>query len=377
MKSEIERLKSQNTSDQASITGKHELERQLNSVEIQLDHEKHAHERARMKCTQQSAEIINLSSSIDELQGALAKEQRATQQHERDSRAQNTAWDSQRAVLEGRIETLKKQLRSAKEKLQEAQHDLQQRRPIARNDGHTPGAHARAAPVQRSESGLERNNGVTIATPGAVRVQQKVKKSSALPGDKSVFSITPYLNRTGAPRDSPASSEIDETGVDQAIHDPNTLTKARAVDVASGVGSPSNGRPAPPRAIPAKGGKAKVGESKAKPVVPSSNEMRNPPRRPAAATIPAEDSDEILDPFVESGQAKPKRRKLGGQRDLNLFDNEDEDELFESRKPGRKLALGARNSVLATAQSGASAGDRQPRPLGFRAFSPLKRDRKR
>lgn len=373
----MDRLKKQNTSDQASVAGKHELERQLNSVEVQLDHEKQAHDRARMKCVQQSAEITKLSSSIDELQGALAKEQRATQQHERDSRAQKAEWEGQRAVLEGRTETLKKQLRSAKEKLQEAQHDLQQRRVAVRNDGDTPRAQPRAAPAQLSNSGSDHHNGVTIATPGAIRVQEKVKRSSALPGDKSAFSITPYLNRTGAPRDSPVSSEVDEAEVNQAIQDSHTsFTKARAGGVLSGVDPPSNDRSAPPRANTAKRGKVKTTESKGKPVAPSVNEFRNPPRRPAA-TIPEEDADELLDPLLEAGQTKPKRRKLGAQRDRNLFDNEDEDDMFESRKPGRKLAPVARNSVLATAPPSASAGDRQPRQLGFRAFSPLKRDRKR
>ncbi|KAJ5172257.1 hypothetical protein N7492_004850 [Penicillium capsulatum] len=378
LKTELARLKTQNASDQALITGTHELERQLNSLEVQLDHEKHAHERARVKCTQQSTEISRLSSNIDELQGALAKEQRAAQHLEREIRQQSTGWDSQRAVLEAKIETLKKQLRSAKEKLQEAQHDLQQRHIGTRTEVDAPGVQSRAVPIPRSDSGSEHHSGVTIATPGAVRVQEKVKRSSALPGDKSAFSITPYLNRTGAARDSPVSSDVDETEVNQAVRDTHTsISKARAMDVASSAESPLNERPVRPRDIPAKGTKVKATESKGKGVVSAaSNEPRQPPRR-SAAKVPAEDPEDSLDPFLESTQAKPKRRKLGAQRDRNLFDNEDEEDIFESRKPGRKLALGSRNSALATTQTGALTGDRPPKPLGFAAFSPLKRDRKR
>ena len=376
LKSDMDRLKTQKTSDQASITGKHELERQLNSLEVQLDNEKHAHERARAKCAQQSAEITKLSSKIEELQGELAREQRAKQQYERDSRQQSVGWDSQRAVLEGRIETLRKQLRSAKDKLQEAQHDLQQRRGNLKIHHDGPEPQSRAVPLQRPGRSSEQG-GVTIATPGAVRVQAKPNRKSALPGDKSAFSITPYLNRTGASRDSPISSDMDEEEVKQAMQDTHLSPgKNRVTNAVEDPESLPKDRPAPARVGQLKGGKVKSKGEQARSNAPDPITENSKPASRSAGVVPIEEPDEFPDTLAEPGQVKPKRRKLGAQRDRGLF--EDEDEMLESRKPARKLALGAsRNSVLTSTQTGASAGDRLPRTLGFGAFSPLKRDRKR
>lgn len=381
LRSENERLKSQNSAHQALVAEKHEMERQLNSLEVQLQNEKHAHERTRAKGSQQAEEVDKLYSRIDELQGELTRDLRAKQQHERDNRQQITGWDSQRAVLEGKIEMLKKQLRSTKDKLQETQHDLQQRRSnLKHHEADHAESRSRVIPLQRSGPSAEYHSGVTIATPGAVRVKEKAKRQSALPGDKSAFSITPFLNRTGAPRDSVSSSEEEENEMDLTMDDSHaSLRKVRAVDELSEVDSVPKDGPGATRAPPPKFGKAKAREGK-----PSISRPVNGVQQPASRLdrkVSQDESEELRDPTIEQEQAKPKKRKLGAQRDRNLFEDEDEEELFESRKPGRKLALGAaRNSVLATTTAPPATSTALNRTLGLGApmgFSPLKRDRKR
>lgn len=387
LKSEIERLKSQNNSHQALVAEKHEMDRQLYSLEVQLENEKHAHERARAKSAQQAVEIDRLSVRIDELQTELTRELRAKQQHERDSRQQNMGWDSQRSVLEGKIETLKKQLRSAKDKLQETQQELQQKRSnVRKNEGDGTESRSRVVPLQRPGPSAEYHNGVTIATPGAVRVQEKIQRQSALPGDKSAFSITPFLNRTGGPRNSPSSSEAEEDPMDVTLDESNaSFRKARAIDEPSGNDGARNDRSGPAQVSPP--------EAKVKNTKPQARERKPPasglmdgtkkPGKRSNGKELADASDDSIDPFIEQGQAKPKKRKLGTQRDRSLFEEEEEEDgMLESRKPGRKVGLGAgRNSVLATtAMSSTSTGDRGSRALGFGGaggFSPLKRDRKR
>jgi TolA-binding protein len=380
LNSEIERLKSQNNSHQSIVAEKHEIERRLNSLEVQLENEKHAHGRTRAKSAQQAVEIDKLSSRIDVLQSELTKELRAKQQHERDNRQQNVEWESQRSVLEGKIETLKKQLRSAKDKLQETQQELQQKRSNSRsNEGNGIESISRAVPLQRPGPSADYHSGVTIATPGAVRVKAKVNKQSALPGDKSAFSITPFLNRTGGPKDSPSSSEAEEDLMDVTLDESNaSFRKARAIDELSGIDASSHDEPGPLQ-VPAR--KSRAGNPKAmvRDAKPAASELANVSKNSGkkVANIP----EDVIDTFVEQGQTKPKKRKLGVQRDRNLFEEEEEEEdMMESRKPGRKVGLGAgRNSVLATtAIPGTAAGDRGPRTLGFGGgFSPLKRDRKR
>jgi hypothetical protein len=376
-KSTLERLHTQNTSHQAMVAEKQAMERQLNSLELQLENERNSHERTRAKSSDQATQITNLSSQIEELQNGLAREQRANQQRERGDQQQNVGWEKERSVLEGKIETLRKQLRSAKDKLREAQDDLQRRSNI-RTGNETVGDESGSRRVLLQRPGPSEDShsvGMTIATPGAVRVQEKPKRQSALPGDKSAFSITPFLNRTGpAPRDAPISSDVEEYEVGKSH---TALRKPSAVHQNDGNSSPGeeSAQPAP---------KAKKAKPKARAGNPVKSKVTREPKEPASRPVgkasPEAAEEPQYDGPVEQGQAKTKRRKLGAQRERSLFEDEDEDDLLGLRKP-RKLTLGGgRQSVLAAPLSTALAGDRLARGGGFgaaRAFSPLKRDRMR
>jgi hypothetical protein len=373
LQNELDRLRNQDSSYQALIPEKQDLERQLNSLEVQLENEKNSHDRTRAKSSQQATQIDRLSIRIEELEGNIARELRAKQQSEHDNRQQDTEWESQRSALETRIETLKKQLRTAKDKLQEAQNELQHRRNNVRIENEPSEPRSRTVPLQRpGPGGADYQGGVTISTPGAVRIQDKLKRQSALPGDKSAFSITPYLNRTKNSGGSPSSSDAEEEQPKKAKTKAKDGSKpaSRKTAIAeepSGERASLEDRATSTR-VPSKTAKGKSKATEGKPAT-----------RPAPKPILEEDSDE-LESSMDQGQAKIKRRKLGAQRERSLFeDDENEDEL-DMRKPGRKLGLGGgRSSILATTTqlSGASG---IPRNLGFAApmgFSPLKKDRKR
>ncbi|CAI7568255.1 unnamed protein product [Penicillium pancosmium] len=375
LQNELDRFRNQDSSYQALIPEKQELERQLNSLEVQLENEKNSHDRTRSKSSQQAAEIGRLSVRIEELESNLARELRAKQQSDHDNRQQNTGWESQRSALETRIETLKKQLRTAKDKLQEAQNELQHRRNNVRIENETSEPRSRTVPLQRpGPGGSDYQGGVTISTPGAVRVQDKLKRQSALPGDKSAFSITPYLNRTKNSGGSPSSSDVEEEQPKRA----KQQAKAKdAIKTVSRKPSIAEEPPAERASLEDRGSSTRVPSKTAK--GKSRAQEGKPASRPAPKPIVEEDSDE-LESSLDQGQAKTKRRKLGAQRERSLFeDDEDEGEL-DMRKPGRMLGLGGgRSSILATTtqKSGASG---IPRNLGFAApmgFSPLKKDRKR
>lgn len=361
------------------------MERQLNSIEVQLESERHAHERTRTKVAQQAVTITDFTSRIEGLQSELNKETRAKQQHERETRQHKTEWTDQRMALDGKIETLRKQLRSTKDKLQEAQQELQHKR----NNTHTSEAdvtepRSSAVPLRRSGPSTDYHSGVTIATPGAVRMQEKVKRQSALPGDKSAFSITPFLNRTGAPTGSPLSSEAGEDDMDVTMDESRLpLHKADVVDETRGLETAPKSVPGHTRSAAAKGPKAKLKAREVKTTTSKpADAILKLPQSVGDQTLP-QPSEESRDSSIDQAQAKPKRRKLGVQRDRNLFDeDEEESDHFESRKPGRKLGLGvARNPGLTTAlPAAAPVGERLSRALGLgasMAFSPLKRDRKR
>lgn len=349
----------QNSSYQALVAEKRELERQFNSLEVELEKERHAHGRTQTKASQQAEELANVSTRAEELRSELAVGARAQHQQDRDSRQQG--WESQRAVLEGKIESLKRQLRSTKTKLQEAQEDLQHRRSMRMEAEDASDSRSRTMPLQRAAPDYPA--AMTIATPGAVRVQEKVKRPLVLPGDKSAFSITPFLNRTGAPSGSPNSSvaEADEIHLSA---DESQISIAK--DHAS---SPRQKRAAAP-VTSTKNLEQRSAADEGKYILTASRKEAKKPTSRAGGPVQTRDfNDELPDPPTENGVVKLKKRKLGAQRDRSLFGDEEEDEL-ETRKPGRKLALGT-SVVPATSGS---------RGLGFGApvgFSPLKRDRKR
>ncbi|CEJ62424.1 hypothetical protein PMG11_10923 [Penicillium brasilianum] len=380
-KSKLERLQAQNTSHQATVAEKQAMERQLNAVELQLENEKNSHERTRVKISEQATQITSLSTKIEELQNELARGQRENKHRERDDQQQNAGWEKERSVLEGKIETLRKQLRSTKDKLQEAQHDLQRRRSNARSNEVDDGeAGSRRVPLQRPGPSAESHGvGMIIATPGAVRVQEKPKRQSALPGDKSAFSITPFLNRTGpAPRDTPISSDMDEDEVKQAIKQSRAALRKPSV-----VDESKNRDSSPGEQLPAKA-QSTTAKSRARTAKPATSkvarELNQPASRPTSKVSLDAPEEPSNDPPPEQGQAKTKRRKLGAQRERSLFEDEDDEDILGLRKP-RKLALGGgRQSVLAAPLSTSSGGDILARGGGFgaaRAFSPLKRDRMR
>ncbi|KAJ5475051.1 hypothetical protein N7539_008117 [Penicillium diatomitis] len=382
-KSKLERLETQDTAHQAVVSEKQALERHLNMLELHLENEKHSHERTRVKGAEQASQMTKLLSMVDELQNELAREQRANQQRERKDQQQNGGWEKERSVMEAKIETLKKQLRSAKDKLQEARNDLQQRRSIVRNaESDNAGPEPQKIPLQNGGPSSDFHEaGIVIATPGAVRVEDKTKKPSALPGDKSSFSMTPFLNRTGStPSEAPISSDIDEEEVRQVLDDsaypgskPGVARKSEDGQ-ASVDEQPEFIKPAgKPKATTAKA-KAKAKGRGAKPTAANADRDKNPePNRAVSKGAGETLEDSLNDGSVEQGQTKVKRRKLA-QRDRSLFEDDEEDEELLG-KPRKPLLGGGRQSVLAAPLSvGLSRGG------GFgasRAFSPLKRDRTR
>ncbi|CAG8167927.1 unnamed protein product [Penicillium salamii] len=373
LQSEHERLKAQDGSYQAVVARNNEMERYATSVEAQLDDEKHAHQRTQAKASQQTTEIANLTTRIDELRKELAGELRAKQQQERDFHQQSSGWESQRAVLEGKVESLNKQLRASKSKLQELQAELQHRGNVkahATNGSETtrPVPLQRPGPIARPSS----HSGVEIATPGAFRVQAKPKKDSALPGDKSSFSITPFLNRTGGGlSDSPMSSVAgdDDNGHDGAADAPTPLEalKGNRNGEPRRMGSALRRQlsPGQDRLPIAKTVKPKARESATAAPAPVKVPTKLPAKeKPSVSRMVSAIEDDGLSDSSAEELAKPKKRKLGGQRDRSLFEEDDEDMgLFaNATRKGSTLSKGPTNSTKFGA------------PLGF---SPLKKDRKR
>lgn len=371
--SELERLRAQSSSCQASFTEKHDLERQLRSVEAQLEKEKYAHERTLAKVSQQMKEIANLSGQLEKARKELVEVQ-AREQQQRSTDQQGLKRDAERAALEAMVESLEKQLRSAKNQIQQTRHDLQRRRGNARvhelSDSR-PQSHV--IPLQQAAAPFIPD--MTIATPGAVQVRGKATRFSALPGDKSAFSITPFLSRASAPPDSPVSStnETDELDTVNTSGKLGTLSSsASAFEDKSMESSPQDETSSvdPRRNMegqaPNPRGTMSIAAFKGRISSRGSGNVDSE-RRPVG-------SNALQIQSSSQGPSKTKRRKLGAQRDKSMFNDDDDGDLLEARKPGHKLA------IPGGLHSATSAGDRLHQNWGFcgpTAFSPLKRDRRR
>lgn len=366
LRSEVDRLRSQNISHQTLLSEKLSLERQLNSLEIQMENERRAFERTRLSDSKQREEEMNVRSQLEKIQSEMAKEISERRRLERENRERALEWEGQKKLLEDKLETLRKKLRSTKDRLKEAQNESQ-KPPIVLTKDKTSeaGPRVQSTSLSRATSGFDPD--MTIATPGAVNVTEKVKRSSTLPGDKSSFSITPYLRRTNTAPDSPASLTDDEEERHEAqkvlnrdidSHD-NSNMGSEAGHTKSAIVSTFR-------------------HSTDHDEVGTLDEL--PGTMSTAAPVGVSEQNGGIEPIIPTasvsavsaqGRQKQKKRKLlSSQRDKTLFDEEDDKP--ERGRKDKRLATGqnlAINHPQLFSVSSRGFG-------GTTEFSPLKRDRR-
>ena len=336
LQSEVERLRSQDS--QVLVAEKQALGQHLNTLEVELENEKRAHESTLAREAQQVQEISNLSTKIEEQRKQIAAEAQKTSQQ-----GKNIS-ESEKAALEDKIEALNRKLRTARDQLRQAQTSMQSNIGITEQ--------TRKVPLKDFSGRFHPE--LDIATPGAVRVKDGKKQPTALPGDKSVFSITPFLNRTSGQGDNDDAGHL--SGDDSALETSYLEDKLHKVPQAES----QEHRPA-----------------QAKPRVEKPKAAGN--SRKGSNLRPADDDDDDDDigsiGALVSGHmqqaARTKRRKLGAQSKMIVDEEEEELEPEDVRKPGRKIGLNSSRNPQ-TAPSGQTRGFG-----GFGGFSPLKRDRKR
>lgn len=366
LRSEVDRLRSQNISHQTLLSEKLSLERQLNSLEIQMENERRAFERARLNDSKQMEEEMKVRSQLEKIQTEMAKEISERRRLERENRERAIEWEGQKKLLEDKLEALRKKLRSTKDRLKEAQNESQKPRIVLTKDKTSEtGPRVQSISLSRATSGFDPD--MTIATPGAVHVTEKVKRSSTLPGDKSSFSITPYLRRTNAAPDSPAGLTDDE---EERYESQQVLNRDIDSHDNSNVESEAGHTKSTIRST--------LRHSTDHDEVRTLNEF--PGTKSTEAPVGFSKRSEGIEPIIPTasvnamstqGRQKQKKRKLlGSQREKTLFDEEDD-------KPER----GRKDKSLATGQNSAI---NHPQLFGVSSrgfggtteFSPLKRDKR-
>ena len=373
LKPEMEHLRSQAATHQSALAEKLSLQRELTSVQVELETERRALQRTKAKDSKATQDDAKALSQLEDLRKELAKEKREAQNRDREARKKGTEWEGQKTILESKLDAFRNKLRSTKEQLKETQKDLETAQKAARN---MESAQARPAPNPRKRSIARFDPDMTIGTPGDRPAAKRNKNSSTLPGDKSAFSITPFLNRTStfiAP-DSPEESEA-ETSAQPTEQQPTVTLPVTISTAPSEAPSPTQTQT---QTIPLK--KAKEPASKKtstnrvlkETTAPRANLLSSFASRKSgnstkSVSLPrvAEESDEENQPTNRSNPVLKKKQKILGTQRKSLFDDDEEE------PPARARAV----RTLGIRGGGGPLISLAAKPRSLAEFSPLKKDR--
>ncbi|KAK3670669.1 hypothetical protein LTR78_009504 [Recurvomyces mirabilis] len=178
---------------------KQKLEDQLETAQAELEGQKKAVARASKRADGNAA----ADDQAEDLRNDLAKEKKARAAAERGAKQASDEWESQRATLDDKLNQFRNKLRTTKEKLKEAETELATARASTSAPAPAKKATAAKAPAAKAPAkATKKRNADTmdqdatqLGTPGDGPAAKRGRKAAAV-GDKSTFSITPFLNRT-------------------------------------------------------------------------------------------------------------------------------------------------------------------------------------
>ncbi|MCJ1443292.1 MAG: hypothetical protein MMC23_003790 [Stictis urceolatum] len=415
LKPELEHLRTQVSSDQNLLSEKLALQRQVSSLQVELEAERRTAQRATAKQDARQAEDNAVTSQLKELQTELVRERKDRQKAEAELQKTNADFESKKTVLESRLDAFRTKLRSTKEQLKDSQEQLSQR--TSSFTARTSEA-ANANSRKRSLAQVNFDDSTTIGTPGAQHAAKRGKRaSSALRGEKSAFSITPFLNRTASvapesPVAAQSEAENNQAGIESASEVESLVPtaspsgkprgrkagqKSKALQPAGAGKANSRGRE---KAAPAAARKASMPPTLDQVVEEGDEGDEDATEQPAPVTRISTTKSSSAKPkpklvrkvFSEETEArdfsrdsaepsfiKKKRKILSGGLGKTIFD-EDEGETAKGGLFGgpRLGALGAKKGSLG-GLGGVKLGPKPGGALsggGFGGFSPLKKDRK-
>jgi myosin heavy subunit len=415
LKSAIDRSKEKEK--ELELQYQHQLER----LQEELTQEKKEREKARKEAEKELAAERRAAKRADEknsnkterqledLQKDLDQERREKEEARKQAEKELSKLETQKTLLESKLEQMRTKLRATKEQLNECQTELGQVRASMAKGSSASSRADIPAKNARKRTGVDMNTDITIGTPdGAVAGRGKrpaVKRGridQTVVGEKSMFSITPYLNRTVnmAPespvQDDDESAAEDEDGASGRaagdVHQLKETSIGRRLDDKSStalVKSKPQSKTAEKR-LPAKkvlsetdagtsnkklGPKSRKTSTLEKVSEEGENdENEEPDSAPTVIGIDAEKGipkvSKVQMKNVEETEPKKKKRKLlGGGK--TLFDEED----GEATKRPAKVTLGPPR-LLGKGGLAGPKGGLGGTGSGFGAFSPLKKDRR-
>ncbi|KID66922.1 uncharacterized protein G6M90_00g070310 [Metarhizium brunneum] len=416
IKPELEHLQSQLTSFQATVAERNDLRRQLDSLEVELENEKRS--KLRLQSRDDDAATTELKSRLEKAEQKLAAEKREREKMKREHERELASANAENERLEERISDLKEKskalqsdLKGVKEQLEDAQSELVCDKPhvLPRGGEEKPRkAVALTADVGKKRRAAAEMNfeSITIQTPGndIVARERPTRKRGAdksTVGEKSAFSVTPFLNRnksltdeSGQESSHDVSAEADPDPVpdEPADHGPPSESEDEEepaprpkVSFKSTVSFKSPAKPKKTRGRPPKAAPAPLAES----TPAKTNRVMKTRGTPKVKSIPdisveksadnststdqenvpiaaSKKATSVLQSKAPEGEVKKKKRKLLGAANATLFDDDD-GEAIAKPKPQPATSRRTRTVLGGGVRNAFAAGS---------SFSPLKRDRR-
>ena len=367
LKPELEHLKSQTSTQSGLLSEKLSLQRELSTLQVELDTEKRAVQRLKTQEKNTTHDDSGLQDEVDELKKQVGKAQKESQKAEKESRKKITEWETQKEVLENKLDAFRSKLRTTKEQLKESHDELEKVQAAkmaqsaeltkARMSGNTGAA---ANPKKRSIARFDPD--MTIGTPGNGAAAKRHKISNNL-GDKSTFSITPFLNRT-------TLSILPESPENGDAHKQADETMNKQIEAIVEEGSREKETPKKPeKATKQKAEPKKAAPAKAKapqPLKETTNAKANVVvRKPALAKVVEEDLEDDQENTEPTGVSAPEpAKKQKVLKRPNIFD--DDDNAVPKVKSLKPVNLGNVSLI--------GLGKGKSKTLA--EFSPLKKDRR-
>ena len=376
---ELSHAKSQSASQQNLFAERLSLQHQLDTARVELEMEKRAMMRLLSKTQERQLHDEQLKGQLEELQSDLTKARLERQRALRETQDVTCSLETQQANHEVRQNMLKTKLRSAQDQLKALQKMQRVNDPMKEPSGgaDAPGRknRKRAAQAEDFEAG--------IGTPGDLPVATKSGIRPSTVGDKSSFSITPYLSRTSkSAADLTPGSPVENLGPMPAKLTPrNGQQPADATDYLENTAEPTFESINNAEAVSEKSSMAVHTARSAGHTAAGSSRIAalGEDRSGDGAAIPTDGVRSILQHpesrFQPGPPARKKKKMLGSQRVETLFDTED---LEGFRRQGSDVLHGSHPRQLG--HVGLETKSMRPgrilQAVSTDAFSPLKRDRK-
>ncbi|KAH6667015.1 FtsJ-like methyltransferase-domain-containing protein [Plectosphaerella plurivora] len=240
LKPELEHLRAQMTHHTNVVAEKLSLERQLNTAEVELEAEKRARREVAKRGDQgkQVEEELRRLLKDAEKRVAIEKKERERQQS---------------AEAQARTEMLEQRLEALRAKLRAAQADRNSNKPNAIQDEHTHDS-GRGAPLRKgtTQQPINRKRSAhemsivnsTGSSPDSMDMNNRkaAKKRAAeqsFAGEKSLFSVTPFLSRNKTlsldalaeeDEEDPDTSHIPQHGLDRISEPSEDLSSAQVAE---------------------------------------------------------------------------------------------------------------------------------------------------